>query len=156
MSWEVDTNSFSRSHSSSLHSNGFSLLEVVVTLAVISIIATLSLSLVQSSMSQLRFASITHAKLGLRKVVSDRYFSKVHGNTYEYEKPPGGDGRYTFTYDPDYEGGPLYLAKPSDSKLPELSVQIVTTPGKMRAKKSCTRGLDEGLWKACDEWTGWL
>ena len=136
-------------------SPGFSLVELLVTLSVFSIISMLSLALMRGAIEQLRFTNVSHAKMSLRGIAKEWLYDKAHNTEFVFE-PLKGTDKYDYSYDEQADGGPLFTATPRDQLFPTLTVQIVPSLRGVRGLKKCVRGTDQGLWKACDEWDGYL
>ena len=133
--------------------HGFSLIEVLIALFVITLLSTLSLTFLNGAMKQTRAAKALHAKLTLREAVKKYYMAKGTGAVYAYEEIKDS-GEYSFAYVESDDNLPTYTATPRKADYPTFRVELVFSSGRLRAERECTRGTDADLWKICDEWDG--
>jgi prepilin-type N-terminal cleavage/methylation domain-containing protein len=136
-------------------SSAFSLIELVVGLAVIAIISVIGLNFIPIALEQHRASKVTAAQASLRNLASQYMYDRANQADYIFEAP-SSSSTYVFSYDSEAQAGPTLTARAIDPRFPTM---LVVMEGGRRGKKVCTpanRGSDASLHKQCDDWNGYL
>lgn len=131
---------------------GFSLIELVVALAVIAIVAVIGMNFIPVALEQHRASKVTAAQASLRNLANQYLYDRANQADYMFEAPKASSS-YVFAFDADAPSGPTFTARAIDARFPTM---LVVMQGGRRGVKQCTRGSDASLWKDCDDWTGYL
>ena len=132
--------------------DAFSLIELVVGLAIIAIMAVIGMNFIPTALEQHRASKVTAAQATLRNAAKQYLYDRANQTDYVFEQPASSSS-YVYSYDPDAAAGPTLMAKAIDPRFPTM--EVVMQNGR-RGVKQCSRGTDASLWKSCDGWKGYL
>ncbi len=130
----------------------FSLIELVVGLAVIAIISVIGLNFIPMAMEQHRASKVIAAQASLRDLAKQFLYDRASQADYAFESPASSSS-YVFSYDSAAAAGPTFMARAIDPRFPTMKVVM---QGSRRGVKECSRGTDPSLYKNCDDWKGYL
>ena len=136
-------------------SSAFSLVELVVSLAVVAIISVIGLRFIPIALEQHRASKVTAAQASLRNLAKQFLYDRANQVDYVFDAP-SSSSTYVFGYDPEAQAGPTLTARAIDPRFPTM---LVVMEDGRRGKKECTpvnRGSDASLQKQCDDWNGYL
>ena len=135
--------------------DAFSLIELVVGLAIIAIVAVIGMNFIPTALEQHRASKVTAAQAALRNAAKQFLYDRANQIDYVFE-PQSSSSSYVFAYEPDAPAGPTLTARAIDPRFPTM--QVVMQGGRRGLKqcKPADRGTDRSLWTSCDSWNGYL